>query len=75
MLSPSSVGNYGFGWFVDKEIVSHGGLTIGFNTMISRNINTKQLIIMLSNIEGNMDSHIYHYYELIKESIKNVCNR
>jgi len=69
MFSPSSAGNYGFGWFVDKEIVSHGGLTKGFNTMISRNINTKQLIIMLSNVEGNMDSHIYHYYELIKEFI------
>jgi CubicO group peptidase (beta-lactamase class C family) len=73
MLSPSStgsMGNYGYGWFIDKDIVSHGGLTIGFNAMISRNIKTKQLIIMLSNVEGNKDSYIYNYYELIKEFIE-----
>lgn len=45
------------------------GGTKGFNTMITRNINTKHLIIMLCNVDACEESHIGHYSDLVMECI------
>lgn len=47
-------GHYGFGWFVDdaggKRIISHEGEWQGFTTYISRYLNRKLTVVVLTNL-------------------------
>jgi len=48
---------YGYGWFIQKDplrglIVSHGGDTFGFTTLIERRQKSNELIIILGNLQG-----------------------
>ncbi len=48
--------NYGYGWVITKKdgvtTIEHGGGINGFNTIITRNPETKRLIVLLSNAGG-----------------------
>ena len=60
---------YGYGWFIKKDslrglIVSHGGDIFGFTTLIERRLKTKELIIILGNLQG-----------IDREKIINILNR
>jgi CubicO group peptidase (beta-lactamase class C family) len=50
--------NYGFGWFTDTfrghRVVSHGGLTPGFSSSITRFVDDKLTVIVLANSAGQV---------------------
>jgi len=49
-------GDYGYGWFIikafDRRLITHGGTVNGFYAYISRYVDDKVCIIVLSNIES-----------------------
>ncbi|WP_372371461.1 serine hydrolase [Candidatus Uabimicrobium sp. HlEnr_7] len=60
-LQNGSTKNYGFGWSIDdsptgKKRVSHNGGWVGFSTRISRDIEDKTTIIILTNANQNFRS-------------------
>lgn len=56
MFTPPA-GNYGYGWFVNKQFnrraISHPGGLPGFSAMITRFPDDKVLIVLLSNLENS----------------------
>lgn len=53
-LNNGDISSYGFGWKIlqsdeRKKIVEHKGLFVGFRTFIYRDINSKNLIVFLTN--------------------------
>ncbi len=52
-LNDGSPTNYGYGWTVHEKyghrVVSHGGAWIGFRTWIERDLDTKRLLVILTN--------------------------
>jgi CubicO group peptidase (beta-lactamase class C family) len=57
-------GHYGFGWFVEEKnghrIVEHGGAWQGFETHISRYMDDKFTVVVLTNLGGSKPSIIAH---------------
>jgi len=49
-------GGYGYGWFIikafNRQLITHGGMVNGFYAYISRYVDDKVCIIVLSNIES-----------------------
>lgn len=62
---------YGYGWFIEKTsggdtIVSHGGDTFGYTSLIQRNLQSQTTIILLSNIQSlNRDAVV----KILKEHL------
>lgn len=58
-------GHYGFGWFMDEihghHIVEHEGAWQGFTTNISRYVNDKLTVVVLTNLEGSHPDDITHH--------------
>lgn len=56
-LSDGKLSSYGFGWGIDKrdgrQLVSHGGAWVGFRTHISRYIEDRVTIVVLSNLANS----------------------
>jgi CubicO group peptidase (beta-lactamase class C family) len=48
-LNNGETSNYGYGWQVRDNIVSHGGSLVGFRTHILRDMGNHQTIILLTN--------------------------
>jgi CubicO group peptidase (beta-lactamase class C family) len=50
--------NYGFGWFLDTyrghRVISHGGVTPGFSSSITRFVDDKLTVILLTNSSGQI---------------------
>ena len=58
MFTPYSSASYGYGWFITKsidrdKIVYHGGSIEGYESLIKRNINTNNMVIILSNSQNS----------------------
>lgn len=57
-------GHYGFGWFIDKDharrVIEHEGQWQGFNTDISRYIDDKLTVIVLTNLDHCAPDEIVH---------------
>jgi CubicO group peptidase (beta-lactamase class C family) len=53
--------NYGFGWFVESQkgrrVLEHGGRWQGFSTQISRYVDDRLTVVVLTN-QGNCDPHL-----------------
>jgi len=49
MLNNGEFSNYGFGWFVDENIVYHSGTWLGSRTYIRRNTKSKRCLVILDN--------------------------
>jgi hypothetical protein len=53
--------NYGFGWFVESQkghrAVEHDGRWQGFSTQISRYVDDRLTVVVLTN-KGNCDPHL-----------------
>ena len=64
--------NYGFGWRIPmtekyKGVVFHSGWYRGFNTIIARDLNTENTIILLSNVRSKVIHDTYReIYRLLK---------
>jgi CubicO group peptidase (beta-lactamase class C family) len=48
---------YGYGWFISEDskngkVVSHGGDTFGYTSLIDRNLKSKTLTVILSNVQS-----------------------
>jgi CubicO group peptidase (beta-lactamase class C family) len=58
-------GNYGFGWFIDSirghRIVEHSGAWQGFTSNISRYVDDKLTIVVLTNAEDGAPDDITHH--------------
>jgi CubicO group peptidase (beta-lactamase class C family) len=50
-------GNYGFGWFIETRnghhVIDHGGSWQGFQTQISRYVDDKLTVVVLTNLGGS----------------------
>jgi CubicO group peptidase (beta-lactamase class C family) len=50
-------GHYGFGWFIEDQkghhLIDHGGSWQGFQTQISRYVDDKLTVVVLSNLGGS----------------------
>jgi CubicO group peptidase (beta-lactamase class C family) len=50
------LGPYGYGWFIEQtqggKIVSHGGDTFGYTSLILRELETQTVFIILSNVQS-----------------------
>ena len=63
-------GQYGFGWFIDEKndhhVVEHGGSWQGFRTQISRYIDDKLTVVVLTNLDeakpGELAHHVAQMY-------------
>jgi CubicO group peptidase (beta-lactamase class C family) len=57
-------GNYGFGWFIDTvkghRVIEHEGQWQGFNTNISRYVDDKLTVVILTNIDHCGPDEITH---------------
>ena len=57
-------GHYGFGWFIEAEnghrLIEHGGAWQGFETQISRYVDDKLTVVVLTNLEGAKPARIAH---------------
>jgi CubicO group peptidase (beta-lactamase class C family) len=57
-------GNYGFGWFIDSvhghRVVEHEGQWQGFNTNISRYVDDKLTVVVLTNLDHCGPDEISH---------------
>lgn len=57
-------GHYGFGWFVDtdhgRRVIEHEGQWQGFNTDISRYVDDKVTVIVLTNLDHCSPDEIAH---------------
>ncbi|MBO4474758.1 MAG: beta-lactamase family protein [Clostridiales bacterium] len=42
---------YGYGWYIGNGYVEHGGMTLGYNTSVRIDKNTRRVVIVLSNIQ------------------------
>ena len=42
---------YGYGWYIGSDYVEHGGMTLGYNTSVRIDKNTRRVVIVLSNIQ------------------------
>jgi CubicO group peptidase (beta-lactamase class C family) len=70
---PAFGGNYAYGWVITqqnignekKTIISHGGGINGFNTLICRIIDDKNLIVLLNNTGGT-------FLEIMAHMITNI---
>jgi beta-lactamase family protein/transcriptional activator len=55
MFTPG-LSNYGYGWVIRKAngvtTIEHGGGINGFNTLLTRNLESKRLIVLLNNTGG-----------------------
>lgn len=65
--------NYGFGWRIPMKgnsfegVVFHSGWYRGFNTVIARDLNTENTIILFSNVRTKIIMHTYReIYEILK---------
>jgi CubicO group peptidase (beta-lactamase class C family) len=58
-------GHYGFGWFVDNihghRIIEHEGEWQGFNTNISRYVDDKLTVVVLTNLADSNPDEITHH--------------
>jgi len=56
---------YGFAWFVGDvrghRIIEHGGSWQGFNTHISRYVDDKLTVVVLTNLDGSHPDEITHH--------------
>lgn len=63
-LNDGSTYDYGFGWGIDKvgthRLIEHGGAWQGFTTQISRYVDDKLTIVVLTNLAGGGPSYIAH---------------
>lgn len=57
--------NYGFGWEIwdvkGHKLIEHGGSWQGFNTHISRYVDDKLTVVVLTNLDGAKPSEIAHH--------------
>jgi CubicO group peptidase (beta-lactamase class C family) len=57
-------GHYGFGWFIESvhghRIIEHGGQWQGFNTNISRYVDDKLTVVVLTNLDHCEPDKITH---------------
>jgi CubicO group peptidase (beta-lactamase class C family) len=57
--------HYGFGWFIKDvaghRVIEHAGAWQGFTTNISRYVNDKLTIVVLTNLEGGGPADITHH--------------
>lgn len=55
MFTPG-LSDYGYGWVITEEdgvaTIEHGGTINGFNTLITRNVESQRLIVLLNNTGG-----------------------
>jgi hypothetical protein len=58
-------GHYGFGWFIEStnghRVIEHEGAWQGFNTNISRYVDDKLTVVVLTNMDGCHRDHITHH--------------
>jgi CubicO group peptidase (beta-lactamase class C family) len=71
-LNDGKTHDYGFGWSISKTIagkkaVSHGGGWVGFSTHITREIEDKNTIILLTN-------HSSRYLRAIGKAVENILH-
>ncbi len=52
-LLSGAVSNYGFGWVLNRNIISHTGSWLGARTVIRRDIKNKTCIVILDNSQSN----------------------
>jgi len=57
-------GHYGYGWFIEADnghrVIEHGGAWQGFETQISRYVDDKLTVVVLTNLEGAKPDRIAH---------------
>jgi hypothetical protein len=62
---PGEFRHYGFGWFIENirghRIIEHGGAWQGFTTNISRYVDDKLTIVVLTNLAGSKRRDITHH--------------
>lgn len=62
-------GDYGFGWRISQKgehrVIEHGGAWQGFTTSISRYVNDKLTVVVLTNLEDANPSDIGHHVAAI----------
>jgi len=58
-------GHYGFGWFIEStnghRVIEHEGAWQGFNTNISRYVDDKLTVVVLTNMDGCHPDDITHH--------------
>ncbi len=63
-LSDGSLSYYGFGWSLDKagpfNKMSHRGSWVGFRTVLSRDVEKDELLVMLTNDVGGVEISELH---------------
>ncbi len=57
--------HYGFGWFINNvhghPVIEHAGAWQGFTTNISRYVDDKLTVVVLTNLEAANPSNIAHH--------------
>jgi CubicO group peptidase (beta-lactamase class C family) len=60
-----NAGHYGFGWFIENirghRIIEHEGAWQGFTTNISRYVDDKLTVVVLTNLAGSKPDDITHH--------------
>lgn len=58
-------GHYGFGWRIDQQhghrVIEHGGAWQGFTTNISRYVDDKLTVVVLTNLAGANPAEVSHH--------------
>ena len=58
-LNDGSIKNYGFGWDLEningRRVIEHGGELDGFTAFISRYVDDKLTVIIMTNLSGNAE--------------------
>lgn len=67
VLSDGSKSYYGYGWYIDNEIVDHTGSWPGYQTRIIRNLRNGKVGITFKNMESYNWSWIYSFDQYIRE--------
>lgn len=43
---------YGYGWYINDNIISHSGMTLGYNAEVMVNLENEDIVIALSNVQA-----------------------